>query len=283
MQCVDSIITLRMQVNKWHQQNKTIAFVPTMGNLHQGHLSLVHKAQKLADKVIVSIFVNPLQFDNQMDLSDYPKTAKTDIKKLSTINCDLVFNPTVKIMYPLGTSQHVMVVIPDVDKKLCGQKHPRHFDGVVTVISKLFNMVQPDIAIFGEKDYQQLLLIKKLVLELNLPIKVIGSETFRESTGLAMSSRNQYLTDSEKKLASVLYRTLTELRKQIIKGRRDFKNLQQEGIKKLELTNFEPEYIEIRHSKNLALANTKDSSFRILAAAYLGKARLIDNIACDLA
>ena len=144
-------------------------------------------------------------------------------------------------------------------------------------------MVQPYIAIFGEKDSQQLLLIKKLVLELNLPIKVIGSETFRENTGLAMSSRNQYLTNSERKIASTLYLTLTELKRQIIKGRRDFKNLQQEGMRKLELTNFEPEYIEIRHSKNLDPANIKDSNFRILAAAYLGKARLIDNIACDLA
>ena len=271
-----------MQVSKWHKQNKTIAFVPTMGNLHQGHLSLVKKAQELADKVIVSIFVNPLQFDNQVDLSDYPKTKKIDIKKLSAINCDLVFNPAVKIMYPLGTSQHIMIVIPDISKTLCGQKHPKHFDGVATVISKLFNMVQPDIAIFGEKDYQQLILIRKLVSELNLPIKVVGSKTFREKTGLAMSSRNQYLTNSERKTASVLYRTLIELKKQIIEGRRDFNNLQQEGIKKLKLTNFEPEYIEIRHSKNLDLANTKDSSFRILAAAYLGKARLIDNIACDL-
>lgn len=283
MQCVDSIITLRMQVSKWHQQNKTIAFVPTMGNLHQGHISLVQKAQKLADKVIVSIFVNPLQFDNELDLSYYPKTGDIDIKKLDRINCDLVFNPTAKVMYPLGTSQHIMVMIPDIDKRLCGQGRPKHFNGVVTVISKLFNMVQPDIAIFGEKDYQQLLLIKKLVLELNLPIKVIGSETFRENTGLAMSSRNQYLTNSERKIASTLYLTLTELKRQIIKGRRDFKNLQQEGMRKLELTNFEPEYIEIRHSKNLDPANIKDSNFRILAAAYLGKARLIDNIACDLA
>ena len=282
MQCTKSILALRTQVQAWHKQHKTIAFVPTMGNLHLGHLSLVQKAQKLADKVIVSIFVNPLQFYDGVDLLSYPRTVKADIKQLSLISCDLVFTPTVKVMYPFGIEKHSTVVVPGMDDRLCGQSSPEHFDGVATVISKLFNMVQADIAIFGEKDYQQLLLIEKLVSDLNLPIKVIGSETFRDDSGLALSSRNQYLTNSERKKASILYRTLMGLEHKLKQGRRDFKHLQQQAIEKLKLTDFKPEYIEIRRAKDLDLANTEDTNLRILAAAHLGKARLIDNIACNL-
>ncbi|OUR63973.1 pantoate--beta-alanine ligase [Methylophaga sp. 42_25_T18] len=283
MQRVETVNALRAQVKAWRDQNKIIAFVPTMGNLHQGHLSLVQKAQELADKVIVSIFVNPLQFDDQADLSAYPRTMDADIKQLMSVATDLVFTPNIDVMYPQGMEAHSTVVVPGMDDKLCGKNRPGHFDGVATVVSKFFNMVQADIAIFGEKDYQQLLLIKKLVLDLNLPIEVIGSETFRDESGLAMSSRNQYLTDSERKKASVLYQTLMELKNQLEQGEQDFKRLQQQAVEKLKLAGFSPDYVEIRRAGNLDLVNTEDTDLRILVAAYLGKARLIDNIACNLA
>ena len=283
MQRVETVTALRAQVKAWRDQHKIIAFVPTMGNLHQGHLSLVKKARELADKVIVSIFVNPLQFDDQADLSVYPRTMDADIKQLMSVGCDLVFAPKVDVMYPQGMKAHSTVVVPGMDDKLCGKNRPGHFDGVATVVSKLFNLVQADIAIFGEKDYQQLLLIKKLVLDLNLPIEVIGSETLREESGLAMSSRNQYLTDSERKKASVLYQTLIELKHQLEQGDHDFKGLQQQAVEKLTLAGFKPDYVEIRRAENLDLVHAEDTNLRILAAAYLGKARLIDNIACNLA
>ena len=283
MQKVDSVAALRAQVKAWRQQHKTIAFVPTMGNLHQGHLSLVKKAQELADKVIVSIFVNPLQFDDKADLSAYPRTMDADIKQLSSTRCDCVFTPTVEVMYPQGMEGHSTVVVPGMDDKLCGENRPGHFDGVATVVSKLFNMVQADIAIFGEKDYQQLLLIKKLVIDLNLPIEVIGSETYREKSGLAMSSRNQYLSSTEKEQARNLYQTLQAVKTQLEQGVREFADLQQQAMVQLKLAGFTPEYVEIRRASDLELVSTEDKSLRILAAAYLGKARLIDNIACNLA
>jgi len=283
MQRVETIKAMRAQVTAWRQQHDTIAFVPTMGNLHQGHLSLVKKAHELADKVIVSIFVNPLQFDDQADLTAYPRTMDADIEQLMSVNCDLIFTPLVDVMYPQGMKQHSRVVVPGMDDKLCGKNRPGHFDGVATVVSKFFNMVQADIAIFGEKDYQQLQLIKKLVRDLNLPIEVVGCDTHRENNGLAMSSRNQYLTVAEYEKATVLYQTLVELKKQLTQGKYDFAELQQNAMEKLTLAGFKPEYVEIRRSEDLELATKHDNKLRILAAAYLGKARLIDNIACNLA
>jgi len=283
MQKVDSVSALRAQVKAWHQQQLTVAFVPTMGNLHKGHLSLVKKAQGLADKVIVSIFVNPLQFDDKEDLVAYPRTMDADIKQLTSVNCDLVFTPSAYVMYPEGMKSHANVVVPGMDDKLCGKNRPGHFDGVATVVSKLLNMVQADIAIFGEKDYQQLLLIKKLVRDLNLPVEVIASETHREKSGLAMSSRNQYLTKSEQKKAAVLYQTLNSMKTQLEQGEQDFIVLQQQAIAQLKSAGFTPEYVEVRRAEDLELATVEDTQLRILAAAYLGKARLIDNIACHLA
>ncbi|PHS70344.1 MAG: pantoate--beta-alanine ligase [Methylophaga sp.] len=283
MQIVDSITAIKAKIKEWRQQQQSIAFVPTMGNLHQGHLSLVEKAHKLADKVVVSIFVNPLQFDEQADLSAYPRTMDADIEQLSSVNCDLLFMPTVQMMYPQGTGRYSTVVVPGMDDKLCGQSRPGHFDGVATVVSKFFNIVQADIAIFGEKDYQQLLLIKKLVLDLNISIEVHGSPTYREQSGLAMSSRNQYLTDIERDNAAVLYQILLDVKKQLEQGQYDFATLQQQAMEKLKLAGFKPEYVEIRRAEDLELATKKDNKLRVLAAAYLGEARLIDNIACYLA
>lgn len=283
MQSVETISALRAQVKAWREHRQTIAFVPTMGNLHQGHLSLVRKASELADRVVVSIFVNPLQFDDKADLSAYPRTVKADIHMLSSVDCDVIFTPTLDVMYPSGMASHTNVIAPDMDDKLCGLKRPGHFDGVATVVTKLLNIVQADIALFGEKDYQQLLLIKRLVRDLNIPVDILGSPTFREESGLAMSSRNQYLTEQQLEQASALYQTLLSVKQRIELGEQDFPALQLEALAKLQALGFEAEYVDIRRADDLAQAISGDKNLRILAAARLGKARLIDNIACNLA
>jgi pantoate--beta-alanine ligase len=283
MQVIDSINAIRAQIKAWKLQSQTVAFVPTMGNLHQGHLSLVQKAQTLADKVVVSVFVNPMQFDDQNDLAAYPRTLQQDIQCLTEVACDVVFTPTSGMMYPLGMKNHSVVNVPGTDDKLCGLHREGHFDGVATVVSKLFNIVQADIAIFGEKDYQQLSLIKKLVADLNIPIDIVAAPTHREQNGLAMSSRNQYLTEDEKVQASAIFQRLTELAEKLHAGEQDYEQLQKQTCDLLAQDGFEPEYVDIRNASNLSLAKPDDKNLRILAAARLGKARLIDNIACNLA
>jgi pantoate--beta-alanine ligase len=193
MQIVETLTALRAQLRAWRQTDQTIAFVPTMGNLHQGHLSLVAKAKERADKVVVSIFVNPMQFDDKADLSAYPRTLEQDVEKLTSIDCDLVFTPSVEVMYPFGMEHQTKVAVPNTDDKLCGKNRVGHFDGVATVVTKLLNMVSPDLAVFGEKDYQQLSVIKQLVRDLNIPADILGAPTLRETNGLAMSSRNQFV------------------------------------------------------------------------------------------
>ena len=284
MQIVETAIALRTRIKNWRQQNQSVALVPTMGNLHEGHLSLVKRAQDVADIVVVSIFVNPLQFNDKKDLSDYPRTLNEDINLLSELDCDLVFTPAIEVMYPNGMDNHTQVIVPGTDDKLCGLGRPGHFDGVATVVTKLFNLVQPDIAIFGEKDYQQLLLIQKLVSDLNLPIDVIGATTKRDDSGLAMSSRNQYLTQKQLVQAPLLYKTLQSLQQQLQDGADNFADLCRAAATELEQAGFEPEYIEIRRAEDLEPAVAgQDKLLRILAAARLGKARLIDNIDCNLA
>ena len=282
MQTVSTLPALRKQVKAWRQQNIQLAFVPTMGNLHQGHLSLVRKAKELADRVVVSIFVNPLQFDDKADLSAYPRTLDADIKQLSTVECDLVFMPSANIMYPDGMDKQTVITVPGMDDKLCGRARPGHFDGVATVVAKLFNMVQPDLAVFGEKDYQQLLLIKKMVTDLNMPINVMGLPTCREESGLAMSSRNQYLTPQQRQQAASLYQILNEIKDKLQSGNRNYIQLENYAIDKLETLGFDVDYVEVRKAENLEVASASDKALRILSAARLGKARLIDNIACDL-
>jgi pantoate--beta-alanine ligase len=283
MQIVNSVSALRAQIKSWRQQHQTIAFVPTMGNLHQGHLSLVVKAREHADKVVTSVFINPLQFDNKADLSAYPRTLEDDIRQLTSIDCDLVFTPTVDVMYPHGMASHTTINVSGMDDKLCGLERPGHFDGVATIVAKFFNMVQADMAIFGEKDYQQLLLIKKMVNDLNLPIEIIGCPIHREQNGLAMSSRNQYLTLPQREQAAGLYQTLLEVQRQLESGEQDFNELQKTAVEQLQNLGFSPDYVDICRASDLEQATTYDKALRILAAAHLGKARLIDNIACHLA
>lgn len=284
MQIVESILSLRGQIKTWRGEHQTIAFVPTMGNLHEGHISLVKKAQTLADKVVVSIFVNPLQFDDKQDLAKYPRTLQADIKKLMQAGSNLLFTPDAKVMYPQGLDFHTFIHVPGMDDKLCGLERPGHFDGVATVVTKLFNMVQADVAVFGEKDYQQLLLIRKLVSDLNLPVKIVGAPTVREQNGLAMSSRNQHLTDTQKQHAAALYSNLLELKQQLESGNQEFTALLKHADSQLTAAGFTLDYIDIRRAEDLQLANPEvDKQLRLLAAGRLGSVRLIDNIACNLA
>ena len=283
MQQVSSLEQLRQQAKQWRQQGLMIGFVPTMGNLHAGHLSLVEKAKQHADKVIVSIFVNPLQFNEQSDLDAYSRTQDKDAAKLVETACDIVFMPEVKTVYPEGMAKQSKVIVPEIGDRLCGAHRPGHFDGVATVVTKLFNMVMPDIAVFGEKDYQQLLLIKKLVHDLNMPIKIIGAPTHREQSGLAMSSRNQYLSEAEQIVASEIYQTLLDIKQSLENGRNDFTTLCEQSKQAIEQKGFEVDYIEICRETDLMPAQSSDKGLRILVASQLGLARLIDNLPCNLA
>lgn len=282
MEKVSSLDPLRHQVKQWRQAGLTIAFVPTMGNLHAGHLSLVAKAQQSADKVIVSIFVNPLQFNSSADLAAYPHTLDSDIRQLKQMDCDLVFTPDVSTIYPDGMGKQTRITVPEIGDRLCGAHRLGHFDGVATVVAKLFNMVIPDIAIFGQKDFQQLLLIKKLVRDLALPIEIVGAPTHREENGLAMSSRNQYLARHEQAIAAAIYQALLRLKQQLKDQQRSYTALCEQAKQSLEQKGFEVDYIEICRETDLMPAQLGDSAVRILIAAQLGSARLIDNLACDL-
>lgn len=284
MQVVDSTIALRTRIKTWRANNEVIAFVPTMGNLHEGHLSLVKKARELADRIVVSIFVNPLQFNEKSDLEQYPRTLNEDINLLSELECDLVFTPDDSVMYPAGMAEQTRIHVPGMDDKLCGLGRPGHFDGVATVVTKLFNMVQADIAVFGEKDYQQLLMIKTLVADLNIPVDIVGAPTRREDSGLAMSSRNNLLTAKQRLQAPLLYQQLMTIRTALENGETDLDALLQAAQTQLKEAGFEPEYLEIRRADNLQPVQAGDkTALRVLAAARLGSVRLIDNILCDLA
>lgn len=278
MQSVSEIKSLRSQIKAWRQQGLSIAFVPTMGNLHQGHFSLVEKAKTLADKVVVSIFVNPMQFGANEDLDSYPKTLDADKQGLAEIGTALVFTPTVDVMYPNGLDAQSYVDVPDISMGYCGGARPGHFKGVATVVTKLFNMVQPDFACFGEKDFQQLQVIRAMVRDLSMPIEIIGVPTQREVSGLAMSSRNGYLSEQEKDTAKVLYQTLLNAGQSLDQGNKAFDAIELEAKQALELAGLKPDYFAIAEKDNLKPATLETKEFVILAAAFLGKVRLIDNL-----
>lgn len=263
-------------INDWHQQGQSVALVPTMGNLHAGHLQLVKQAKDLADRVVVSIFVNPTQFVAGEDFDTYPRTIEEDLENLKAISPDLIFIPDIDEVYPAGLELDTQVVVPELDSIFCGAFRPGHFTGVATVVSKLLNMVQPDIAIFGNKDYQQLLVIKKLVTDLCIPVEIIGAETVREANGLALSSRNRYLTQQEEEIAVELYQTLLNISDAVKGGSDDFYQLEADAIDYLEDKGFRIDYLSIRNAENLG--EPTEGNLVVLAAAWLGKARLIDNI-----
>ena len=278
MKILTSIDALRGQIRQWRQQGESIAFVPTMGNLHNGHLRLVDVAKSRADRVIVSIFVNPMQFGKNEDLDSYPRTLEADCAGLTAHGADAVFTPTPAIIYPRGLDVQTFVEVPLLGDLHCGASRAGHFRGVSTIVCKLFNLVQPDIACFGQKDYQQLAIIRQMVTDLSLPIEIIGVPTERAADGLALSSRNGYLTAEQRAIAPVLYQQLQRLREQILSGDNDYRALEQHTRQQLTLAGFEPDYIDISDRHDLTLATAASQPKVILAAAKLGNTRLIDNL-----
>jgi pantoate--beta-alanine ligase len=282
MQTVQTIAHLRSTVDQWRARRERVAFVPTMGNLHDGHLQLVKRASRAADRVVVSIFVNPMQFGPQEDLNSYPRTLKQDSLKLAENGVHLLFAPGMHEIYPQGVEHTVRVEVPGLADILCGAFRPGHFTGVATVVAKLFNAVRPHIAVFGEKDYQQLLVVRRMVDDLCMPVEIIGVPTIREEDGLAMSSRNTYLTLEEREHAPALYQALQWLGGQVESGTRDYNSLVTQGMAMLEESGFRPDYVAIRRAEDLKLPQATDSQLIILAAAWLGSTRLIDNLAVTL-
>jgi pantoate--beta-alanine ligase len=272
---------LRRRVADWRRADQRIALVPTMGNLHAGHLDLVRRARELADRTVVSIFVNPMQFGPKEDFAAYPRTLDGDRQKLEQAGTDLVFAPTVKEVYPHGQARQTRVEVPEVSEILCGASRPGHFVGVATVVCKLFNMVQPDLAVFGEKDFQQLLVIRRMTRDLCLPLEIVGAPTVREADGLAMSSRNGYLNGEERALAPRLYAILQQAA-QALRDGAALDAVEAEGTRALERAGFEPDYFTVRRPDDLGEPGEGDRDLVILAAAQLGPARLIDNLRVTL-
>lgn len=272
---------LRVVMRGYRSNSETTAFVPTLGNLHDGHLSLVRKAREVADRVVVSIFINPTQFDKAEDLAAYPRTLENDLKLLKQEKIDLVFLPEADEMYPEGSAARVEV--DGISDILEGDSRPGHFSGVATIVAKLFNLVQPDVSVFGEKDFQQLMLIRRMVDDLDFGIEIIAASTAREESGLAMSSRNNYLNEQQRNaIAPKLYAELTAIHKSIQMGVRDYLKLQKEATDVLNQQGFTTDYIEIRNASDLSVAQENDKELVILASAWLGKARLIDNLRVSL-
>ncbi len=272
---------LRETVQAWRNQQLKIGFVPTMGNLHAGHLALVKEAQQHCDRVIVSIFVNPTQFGPCEDFERYPRTEQQDCQLLKGCRTDLVYLPTERQLYPTGRTTQTQIV-PAYADILCGAHRPGHFSGVALVVIKLFNLVQPDVAVFGQKDYQQLTMLRRMTEELNFPIEIIGAPIVREEDGLAFSSRNQYLTEQEREVAPFLYQTLTNVRDKVLSAQLNFSLIIKESSNLLEEKGFKVEYLEIRDAVDLSVASGEHKEVTILVAAYLGKTRLIDNLSFTL-
>lgn len=282
MNTVKNVRELRAAVAQARAEGKQIGFVPTMGNLHAGHTALVEKAAQRADFVVASIFVNPLQFGPNEDLDSYPRTLAADQEKLFEAGCNLLFTPDVEEMYPHGMAGQTRVSVAGVSEGLCGASRPGHFEGVATVVTKLFNLVQPDLAIFGQKDFQQLAVIRTLVHDLNMPIQIIGEPTVRADDGLALSSRNGYLNAEQRAAAPALYRSLVQMADAIRRGERDFPALIAAAQAQQLAAGFRPDYLEVRESNSLRPATKDDRQLVILVAAFIGSTRLIDNLAFDL-
>ena len=277
MQTVHSVAQVREYVRGWHNKGLSVGFVPTMGNLHDGHISLIREARARCDVVVVSIFVNPTQFGPNEDFDRYPRTLDADAAALVEAGTDLLFAPSVEEMYPLGQNQ-TWVDVDQLGDYLCGASREGHFRGVTTVVSKLLNIVQPDVAVFGEKDFQQLAILRRMCEELLFPVKIVGAATSRETDGLARSSRNGFLNDSERTLAPQLYAHLQQLKADIDAGERDFRALESHISQSLNAAGFSVDYLTIVNAKTLAPAGPQDTDLVAAVAAKLGSTRLIDNI-----
>lgn len=281
MKTVETIADLRAVVKNWRGAGERVGFVPTMGNLHEGHLTLVKEAKKISDRVVTSIFVNPTQFGEGEDFDAYPRTESADAEALTEAGADLLFLPSVAEMYPGNGRKAAFVEVPGISGIHCGAHRPGHFRGVATVVCKLFNMVLPDVALFGEKDFQQLSVIRYMVADLNMPVEVVGVPTVREADGLAMSSRNGYLSADERKQAACLYKLLKEAKQMVCDGECSIAEIESRQIEKLTKQGFEPDYFSIVRRDDLEPAGVDDAELVILAAARLGKPRLIDNLIFD--
>jgi pantoate--beta-alanine ligase len=282
LKTVRTIASLRENLHGWRKFDETVALVPTMGNLHAGHLSLVEVAHQLADRVVVSIFVNPTQFGPGEDFAAYPRTLDSDRRQLTRAKVDILFAPTVEEMYPNGEEGATVVSVPGLSRILCGEFRPGHFDGVASVVTRLFNIVQPDAAVFGQKDYQQVAIIRRLQADLSLPIRIVGAPTAREPDGLALSSRNQYLDADGRARAPGLHRAIDACVVRLLAGERAFDALEKRGMADLVNAGFSPDYFAIRNAGDLSPATATSRSLVVLAAGRIGRARLIDNISVDL-
>lgn len=283
MLIIETLPLLRQQIRRLRMEGKRVALVPTMGNLHDGHMKLVDEAKARADVVVVSIFVNPMQFDRPEDLARYPRTLQEDCEKLNKRKVDLVFAPSVKEIYPNGTETHTYVDVPGLSTMLEGASRPGHFRGVSTIVSKLFNLVQPDIACFGEKDFQQLALIRKMVADMGFDIEIVGVPIMRAKDGLALSSRNGYLTAEQRKIAPSLYKVLSSIADKLQAGERDLDEIIAIAGQELNEKGFRADDIQIRDADTLLEVSETSKRAVILVAAWLGDARLIDNKMVELA
>lgn len=282
MQTVETISALRALVARARSEQKKVALVPTMGNLHDGHIALIHCARQRADFVVASIFVNPLQFGANEDLANYPRTPDADREKLVNAGCDVLFAPAVEQIYPDGMLNQAIVNVPQVSEGLCGSARPGHFDGMATVVIKLLNIVQPDVAVFGEKDYQQLAVIRSMVRNLNMLTDIVGAPTIRAADGLALSSRNGYLSEQQRRIAPVLYASLKEMAASIRELHRVDESLLQACRQRMIDAGVNVDYFEIRNAQDLAPAREGAAHLVLLVAARIGTTRLIDNLTVDL-
>jgi pantoate--beta-alanine ligase len=278
MLTVTTIAAVREHVARWRAAKERVVFVPTMGNLHAGHVSLIEAARQHGKRFVASIFVNPMQFGPNEDFAHYPRTPTNDAQMLQDAGCDLMFMPDVGEIYPNGADQATRVEVPGLSDILCGEFRPGHFEGVATIVAKLFHIVDPDVAIFGEKDFQQLTVIRRMVADLCLRVEIVGAPTVRESGGLAMSSRNQYLDETQRRQAPTIYRQLTQAVEALRSGSRDYARIEAAGRAALDGAGFRTDYFSVRDAKTLAAASPDTKQFVVMTAARLGKARLIDNL-----
>jgi len=275
---VTTIAAVREHVQRWRREGLRIAFVPTMGNLHPGHVSLIEAARRHGERFIASIFVNPMQFGPNEDFAHYPRTPREDERMLAEAGCSLMFMPDVAEIYPHGAERATRIEVPGLSRILDGEFRPGHFEGVSTVVAKLFHIVEPDVAVFGEKDFQQLTVIRRMVADLCMPVKIVGAPTMRDADGLAMSSRNQYLTLAERARAPEIYKALQAAAARVRTGDADFASIERAGFHALEGAGFQPDYFSVRQAHDLNPATASTRELVILTAARIGKARLIDNV-----
>ena len=277
MEILSTSDELRERLADWRDEGDHIALIPTMGNIHDGHLSLVRIAREHAERVVVSIFVNPKQFTSPEEYDDYPRTFERDKRRLDRENVDLIFVPDDETMYPFGVDNATTITVPALSDQLCGSFRPEHFDGYTTAVTRLFGLVQPDVAVFGQKNYQAQLVISRMTTDLRFPIKVICGPTVRDEHGLALSSRNRLLSEDEQSLAPKLHTVIDEISHDLANGRREFEALEQQGIEKLAALGFKPEYVSIRRAENLGEPDRDCDELVVLASVWLGEAHLIDN------